>query len=360
MLNHPIIRSICNHKKQSGVYHSTLFKFQTMNRKRIILAILIGGVVFTACKKEETTPNNSNPSNPGGGSTSTFTPSASHLASFQKDNLNNSRQSFVINIDNPVQITGNQGTRIQFTSSSLVDAQGNTVTGNVEISLVEVLNEADMILMNKPTVGLNNGIRQTLVTGGEILLDVQQNGQNLFLDQGASVQIEVPTENPDSNMEIFAAGPDSDETIWESLDTASINVTQDTTGNNSYYNFFCDSLRWINCDYFWDYNGALTEIIMNLPDGLNFGNTRNFILIKNQDLVVGVYSATSNNMPFIGDGYRMPVGFDVHFISIGVDSEDNLYANIQTNQLTQDHEEPINAFVAMTKEELKQAIQALD
>lgn len=337
-----------------------------MNRKRMIpKAIILGSLVaFAACNKEEPTP--SGPTSPGGnnggsGSSLNFTPSAQQLDLFQKNILDNSRQSFTINIDNPTQITGLNGTKIQFNAGSLVDAQGNTVSGNVNISLVEALTEADMILLNKPTIGDNNGNREPLVTGGEILLDVTQNGQNLFLGQGQKVMIDIPTDNPDFNMDVFTAGANADTNIWQNLgDSTQLAVILDTSSNSSFYSFFCDSIRWINCDYFASFQGAKTDLIMQLPEGLDVSNTRNYIMLKNQDMVVGYFGTSADNMPFLNQGYQIPVGFEAHFITLAVDSNGDLFANIQSNTIAQDHEENIQDLVEMTEAQLKQAINALD
>lgn len=72
-------------------------------------------------------------------------PSAIQLSNFFADNVEDAKQSFSIDVANPSLITDNAGTSIQFIVNSFEDASGNTVTGNVDVELIEIYGKSDMV-----------------------------------------------------------------------------------------------------------------------------------------------------------------------------------------------------------------------
>jgi hypothetical protein len=96
--------------------------------------------------------------------------------------------------------------QVLFFPGSLKDKAGNIVTGIVEIKLLDVYSKADMLLINKPTMGiLPNGDRAILKSGGEFFMTASQNGEELEI--ASPLMIRVPVDNTngaDNQMILFS------------------------------------------------------------------------------------------------------------------------------------------------------------
>jgi len=112
-----------------------------------------------------------------------------------------------------------------------------------------------MILNN--AMPISNG--QLLVSGGEVYFNATQNGQKLKINPSSFVTMKVPTGNSSSNqmLEFYAQGSSNlsnSNLNWvTAADSTSNPIAVTTTsvgGFGSYYEFYCDSVTWTNCDYF--------------------------------------------------------------------------------------------------------------
>ena len=116
-------------------------------------------------------------------------------------------QSFIVDMSSILgdEIVGEQGTIIKFSNGQIKDKLGNVVTGNIDIKLLEIYSKADMMLMNKTTMGkLPDGNHAMLVSGGEMLLTASQNGEELEINGQLNVLFPVDnTGGADENMKIF-------------------------------------------------------------------------------------------------------------------------------------------------------------
>lgn len=139
-------------------------------------------------------------------------------------------------------ITGAKGMKFDFPANAFLDASGNPVTGNVVISLKEVLSKRDIVLSGKATQ--SNG--HLLITGGEFQILAMQNGQTLKLNPAVAVAAKVPTTFNTDPMEVFT---------WGATTTADSTWVLDQktrlTNTTGFYEFSLPSFGWINCDYFY-------------------------------------------------------------------------------------------------------------
>ena len=197
-----------------------------------------------------------------------------------------------------------------------MDASGNEVSGFVNIELVEIYDKADMILMNKQTVGKQNGVISPIISGGEFNVTATQNGMELSLKPYSQFSAEVQAPNgTDPNMSVFYQESESaDSLVWEEAD--SVFLTNDTS--NTFYYVLFDSIGWINCDYFNGSAGPLTEVSVTVPSGATDSTCSVFISFDGLNSVTGVYSYNSGVFS-TGTGYSIPVGQPVHFIVMGVE-----------------------------------------
>jgi len=117
-------------------------------------------------------------------------------------------QKFQIDADSDNIITGKNGTQVFVPKNSFINADGELVTGKVDIEVIEVLSVADFIKTNLQTV--SNG--RPLQSEGMLYIDAKSNGQQITLATDKKLQIELPNMNKmgtASEIKIFSGSYDS-------------------------------------------------------------------------------------------------------------------------------------------------------
>lgn len=108
-----------------------------------------------------------------------------------------------IDINRNQRITGPRGETILIPANSLVDEQGNTVRGTVQVTWSAALTMGEIFTMQAPTV--SNG--QLLGSGGSIYLEAEQDGRLLRIKDGMEWKVSVPSEPvtlfPKATMKVF-------------------------------------------------------------------------------------------------------------------------------------------------------------
>ena len=152
---------------------------------------------------------------------------------------------------------GNSGTRYEFPANGLVDATGNPVTGNVQVSVTEYLQKGDMIFSE--ALPVSDG--EPLLSGGEINVNVEQGGKELFLKPGVPFTAHVPTSgDTTSGLELFIGQPAShkgttgNKINWIQRRKDSIKANNNTIRYHypltDTLDIVSDSLRFCNADCF--------------------------------------------------------------------------------------------------------------
>lgn len=318
-----------------------------MNTKMIFGTVALGALLlFQACKKETPAPADTTSPTP------TVTPqaSASALKSFLENNLNASKQTFTISATNPSLITGQQGTTIQFYANSFETMAGVSVTGDVEVELIEALDKRDMLLKGLHTIGRqSNGAYAPLISGGEMKLTVRQNGQKLRLKSGVSYQMTMPaTGGVDPNMTLFYGDETSDTLVWTQADSANF------FGQGGTYNAFCDSMNWVNCDFFYSDPNPKTKVFADLPDGFNNTNCLLYVVFDGMNSLTNI-AHFEGGLFTTGPYYKLPEGLAVHFVAFAIINNVPHYA-IQAATIGTNHIETITSLSPTTEAAFATAI----
>lgn len=231
---------------------------------------------ITACNKDDD----------GGGGPSAPT-SSSVLRDLFADHITQETQVFTVNAGAGGLVTGASGTRIFFPANVFRTANGNTVSGTVQVKLLEALSIGRMIWTNTQTVGDDNGTDRLLRSGGEIRVTATQNGNELQLGP-AGMTVLMPTGAPDGNMRLFTANEPRDSgMVWTLADSVQVSLIEDTLfGGGVYYEFQADSLQWMNCDYFANYPST-TYIHATIPDGQPMDSTMLWVGFPSENAVMG-------------------------------------------------------------------------
>ncbi|MGB0404138.1 MAG: hypothetical protein ACPGEG_08580 [Salibacteraceae bacterium] len=264
--------------------------------------------------------------------------SVESIADFFKDNRVNNTQIFTEDNNKIVRITGEQGTSIIFSPNSFETKNGDPVTGEIEIKLLEVYTKGDMILNDLPTVGRKkNGELAPLISGGQFNIQVSQNQEELKLVKTAFVS--TKDQELDDNMGIFEGEELNGQVTWiestnnsiENCDTGIVKIGQ--------YCLNLNFLNWINCDFFNNDPRPKTQIAIELPSDFNSTNTHVYITFQNQSSILKLHG--EENIFRIPSGYNgLPIGLvtNIHCIANGKNGIE--YAAINTT-IEKDHLEVI-------------------
>ncbi len=304
-------------------------------KTNVFLLLAISFSLFiTSCKKED----NEVPQ-----------PNGQALADFFKNNRNEDLQSFNVNIDGGTQVTGSQGTVVTFPANS-IGLNGVPVSGNVEIELVEIYDKASMLVNNMPTTGIKpNGDHEILKSAGEFYLNATQGGNQLEIL--LPVEIQSKGSDPsewDSGMKVFRAGDELQATdLWEEADENEDGENDKAEGRDGegpdgyviYSVFDISSFGWTNLDRWYNYNGTLTNIFIDVPDGFDGDNCEVYLSYDGEPTALARMDVYDSSAELFTEHYgRIPVGQAVHIILV-TEIGGQLYYTIQGTTVVMDHTE---------------------
>ncbi|MGB0915204.1 MAG: hypothetical protein ACPGVI_03985 [Crocinitomicaceae bacterium] len=262
-----------------------------------------------SCKKKEVEPATSAP-------TPTTTETFNSLADYFASNAVES-ELFTVTAENGGQYSASKGSSLTIPANAFITADGQAVTGAVTIKLKEVFSTNDII--NSGIFPISNSY--ILNSGGEYYLEAKQNGNLLRVADGTFVELSIPAQAIDNNMELFfaAGGEDVDSVNWE--------VQPDTLANSNFsfnsadgtYDLVLDSLGWGNIDAF-DWSVMYFDCDFNLTglSGLDNSNTTAFAVFQGQNSVwptgVPSWGTISNNV--ISETHLADVPLNLVVISV--------------------------------------------
>ncbi|MFT5819264.1 MAG: hypothetical protein ACI8ZM_000487 [Crocinitomix sp.] len=236
-------------------------------KKSYLLVAAATLLIFGACQKENATEETEN-------STVTQT-----LDDYYQENRDNSMQTFIVDANTPIEVTGEQGTMVTIPANNFLDANGNVVTGNVEVKLIEVFTKVDMLKTDITTVTTEN---EMLISGGEFYLDVTLPGSDQSLRPVEAMLVNVPAEVEDPNMKLWV----NNGAGWELAGGADRAPDGMMEPYDDGYVASIMSGGWYNFD--WSPPGPWCEICIRVPEGSNPDETDVFISVDGQMTLVRV------------------------------------------------------------------------
>lgn len=334
------------------------------NLKKIGLLILLFAITLVSCKKEVDKEE-------------TKKPDGVALKSFIENKREAKTQKYTINIDNSLgtKIVGEQGTVLEFFPGQLKDKQGNTITGNIEVELLEIYSKADMLLMNKTTMGLlPNGNHAMLVSGGQISLNAYQNGEELEIDGTLTVLFPVDNMNSTTtDMELFTAdccNNDCDgivcaDDVWVEKEDTTNPVTgqgglfvENIGGDNFYYALISD-FGWTNIDRFYSFTGPKTTLLVDAPAGYDNTNCAIYLSYDGEESGLASLDKYLPATDLFTEHYgEIPVGQEVTFIIISIVEGEYSYST-KSATIAAGETVILDPLVATTEADLKTAIENL-
>jgi hypothetical protein len=96
-------------------------------------------------------------------------------------------QQYVINATTENTLSYSSGTKIHIPANAMVDKNGKTITGNVQIEYTEFRNQADIALSGIPMTFESNGLNYNFTSKGMYEIRGYQNNEELFLKKPITV-----------------------------------------------------------------------------------------------------------------------------------------------------------------------------
>lgn len=281
-------------------------------------------------------------------------------------NRANSVQSFTIDATAGGSVTGSEGTRVTFTPNAL-GIDGVPVSGDVDVELVEVYDRSGMVLNNRSTSGVrSDGSVEALKSAGQFYINATQDGQQLQIL--GPVMVESRPVDPaalDPDMNLFRAGTALDDNDnWEPVpdppNGKNVNVRDGgADGTAVTYFFDLSQFGWTNLDRWYNFDGELTDMYVQVPEGYNGDNCALYLTYDGEPTALASMDVWDDNLQLFTEHYgRIPVGQQVHLILV-TEIDGQLYYTIKGTTITADHTEVMPEPQPGTQEQLEAAINAL-
>lgn len=260
------------------------------------------------------------------------TPTATEFTNVRKAALEHQTQNFTLTAGTGViTLTSAKGVTIKINGNCLTK-NGNPVTGTVDIQFVELFDKGNMLVTNKPTIGiLPNGNHELLISGGEFFIKATQGGQELATT--CNINIIVPTnltDGVDNTMTLWKGIIDANgDLAWEDArDAAGPNGVKggvQAEGNNYYVTF--GNFGWTNVDRFYSDPRPKTTILAAAPTG--YDNTNSAIYLsydgEGQNALAKLDTFTAAGL-FSEHYGQIPIGLACHVIFATEDNGQWRYA----------------------------------
>lgn len=259
-------------------------------------------------------------------------PSATEFATIRDNALAGKTQHFTATAGTgAITLTSAKGVKININGNCLTKA-GNAVTGAIDIEYVELFDKGDMLVTNKPTMGLMpDGKKNLLISGGEFFIKATQGGQELATT--CTINLVVPTNltgGLDNEMTLWIGNIDEDDNlVWREAkgdgDGAGGKGGVQGEANNYYVTF--GNFGWANVDKFYNDPRPKTTILVDAPEGYDNDNCSIYLSYdgegQNALAKLDTYTAAGLFSEHYG---QIPVGLACHIIFATEDNGQWRYA----------------------------------
>ncbi|MFT5820151.1 MAG: hypothetical protein ACI8ZM_001385 [Crocinitomix sp.] len=277
------------------------------------------------------------------------------LDQFFEDNIEDKKQHWTVSAEEPFYLVSEKGSWIYLNANSLVDMDGNLVTGDVDVDFIEIDKKSEMVLLNKSTACvLPSGELSTLISDGEYYVSISQSDEELTLTEPLLIYTSVPFDDPD--MRKFVNISETEDILWEIAGDSTLLLDGVAEGLSSFFITPGDGWNWVNLDKYASDPRPKTGIYAELPDGFSDMNTEIFVSFDGENSLA--HFAYWIDGRFVHSYASFPIGLEVHFIAVAMDDENLQYA-IQSATIGDQHLETFTDFEPISEVALGELIDAL-
>lgn len=288
----------------------------TKNLKNVLLVTVATSTLFTAvnCSKNED-------------EATAYMPTAQAFNNLEQAALNNLTQNFTINgVGASTTITTAKGSTITIPANAIT-LNGNPVTGNFNLKVIEIYDAGNMALTNKATMGNpGNGLLSMLVSGGELYVNATQNGQQLTLANNLTLKVPFTlTGGVEPGMtqftgEVAANGDVNWNRNQNQVFTDGVNGLPGTV-----YSSVLSQFGWTNVDKFYSFAGPKTQILAGAPAGYDQTNSAIYLHYDGEGSGLARLDSFANGL-FSEHYGQIPIGLACHIIFMTEDNGQWRYA----------------------------------
>ncbi|MNQ73883.1 hypothetical protein D3C85_886280 [compost metagenome] len=256
-------------------------------------------------------------------------PTSAAFKSISEKGVKRNTQNFTITAGaGAVTFTSAKGVKVNINGNCLTK-NGNPVTGTVDIEYIELFDKGNMLVTNKPTMGITaDGKKNLLISGGEIFIKATQGG--VELQNSCSMNMMIPTaltDGLDNAMTLWAGViDDKGELAWrEAKDANGGKGGVQGEGANYYVTF--GNFGWTNVDRFYSDPRPKTTLLVDAPDGYDNNNSAVYLSYdgegQNALAKLDTYTAAGLFSEHYG---QIPIGLKCHVIFVTEDNGNWRYA----------------------------------
>ncbi len=225
------------------------------------------------------------------------------LESYYEDNIENNTQTFIVDANAPISITGKHGSVLTIPANNFLDASGSLVQGDIEIQLIEIFEKADMLRMDMTTLSSDGDM---LISAGEFFINATLPGSDESLQLIDLMTLNVLDDNPNPEMKLWKNNGNGWE-LFESDDRAPDGILEPYDAG---YVASIPQLGWINFDIV---GLPMARVDVIVPTGSDPNFTDVFISLDGQNAMIHVPDAQYNGV----DIYHADAP-ENHFVSVVV------------------------------------------
>lgn len=227
-----------------------------------------------------------------------------------------------------ITLTSVKGVTIKIDGNTLTK-NGNPVTGAIDIKYIELFDKGNMLVTNKPTMGIMaNGNHDLLKSGGEFYIQASQGGVDLATT--GLIQLQIPTTltgGLDTAMTLWTGEIDTkDNLAWRGKDAAN-GANGGVKGDQNAYNATFGNFGWTNVDRFYSDPRPKTTILAGAPTGYDNLNSAVYLSYdgegQNALAKLDTYTAAGLFSEHYG---QIPIGLACHVIFVTEDNGQWRYA----------------------------------
>ncbi|MFH6933881.1 hypothetical protein [Flavobacterium sp. FlaQc-30] len=247
-------------------------------------------------------------------------PTAAAFKSISEKGLKKNTQNFTITAGTGVvTLTSAKGVKLTLNGDCLTK-NGNPVTGQVDIEYVELFDKGNMLISNKPTMGvMPDGKKNLLISGGEFFIKATQGG--VELKTSCYMNLIVPTaltNGLDNAMTLWNGVIDErGELAWEqpkpNADGTGGKGGVQGEGANYYVTF--GKFGWTNVDRFYSDPRPKTTLLVKAPEGYTNENSAVYLSYDGEGTNALAKLDTYTSAGLFSEHYgQIPIGLKCHVI----------------------------------------------
>ena len=247
-------------------------------------------------------------------------PTASAFKSISEKGLKKNTQNFTITAGTGVvTLTSAKGVKLTLNGDCLTK-NGNPVTGQVDIEYVELFDKGNMLISNKPTMGIMpDGKKNLLISGGEFFIKATQGGVELKTSCYMNLVVPTALTNGLDNAMILWDGviDERGELAWEqpkpNADGTGGKGGVQGEGANYYVTF--GKFGWTNVDRFYSDPRPKTTLLVKAPEGYNNENSAVYLSYDGEGTNALAKLDTYTSAGLFSEHYgQIPIGLKCHVI----------------------------------------------